>query len=234
MAPMQSCRIDVAFAPVVPGQVSGGVWLHNTTTTPDQIVTFYGRGVDALAGSATLQFEPSGVSFGAQIVGTTSPPQTLTLRNLGPSPLTLKALVLNGADALDFRASGNCALGVAIPAGAACELYFHFTPSAAGTRSARLNVDSPQLANLTLVSITGIAVASAPSTVDVVEFFARSSRQRVPVLAGRIRSSVSTFLGWMSRNRGTVTCAMPQGSPGCAPWRGSRKGRCSAVRCSWC
>jgi hypothetical protein len=171
LAPAESCRIEVTFAPVIPGQVSGGVWLHNTTITPDQIVTFYGRGVDAQAGSAVLEFTPASLNFGAQTVATTSPLQTVILRNLGPSTLTLKALVLNGPDALDFRAPGNCVLGVPIPAGGACELYFNFTPAAAGTRSAKLNVDAPELANLAIMPIVGLAVASHPPTVDVIEFY---------------------------------------------------------------
>jgi hypothetical protein len=177
LAPAESCSVDVTFAPVAPGQVSGGVWLHNTTATPDQIVTFYGRGVDARAGQAELQFSPPALSFGAQVVGTTSPPQTLTLRNLGPSPLTLKALVLNGPDALDFRAPGNCILGVPIPAGGSCELYFNFTPSGEGTRSARLNVDAPELAELALLAIDGFALANLPTppasppAVDIVEYY---------------------------------------------------------------
>jgi hypothetical protein len=171
LAPGESCRIDVTFAPVVPGQVSGGVWLHNTTVTPDQIVTFYGRGVDAQAGTATLEFTPGILSFGAQTVGTTSPLQTVTLRNLGPSTLTLRALVLNGPDALDFRAPGNCVLGVPIPAGGACELYINFTPAAAGTRTAKLNVDAPELANLAIMPIVGLGVASVSPTVDVIEFY---------------------------------------------------------------
>ena len=84
--------MDVTFAPAAPGQVSGGLWLHNTTTTPDQIVTFYGRGVDAQAGTATLEFEPGPLAFAPQVVGTTSTAQTLTLRNLGPADLTMTAL----------------------------------------------------------------------------------------------------------------------------------------------
>ncbi len=171
LAPAEACSVDVVFAPSTPGQVSGGVWLHNSTSTPDQIVTFYGRGVDVQAGSTVLAFTPGTLTFAAQAVGTTSPLQTLVLRNLGPTTLTLKALVLNGADALDFRAPGNCMLGVPIPAGGACELYINFTPSASGTRSAKLNVDAPELANVAVLSIVGVASANVPPAVDVIEFY---------------------------------------------------------------
>lgn len=171
LQPAQACSIDVTFAPVVPGQVSGGLWLHNTTTTPDQIVTFYGRGVNSQAGTATLEFAPGTLAFDPQAIGTTSPARTVSLRNLGPAPLTLRALVINGATPYDFHAPGNCVLGVPIPAGGACELYISFTPAAAGTRSARLNVDAPELASIAMMSIGGMGIAPAPATVDVVEFF---------------------------------------------------------------
>ncbi len=171
LEPAQGCSVDVTFAPMVPGQVSGGVWLHNTTSTPDQIVTFYGRGVDAQVGGAILEFTPGSLSFSPQLVGTTSPPQTLTLHNRGPTVLTLKALVLNGSAALDYRAPGNCVLSVAIPAGGACELYFTFTPAAAGTRAAQLNVDAPELASLAVTSIVGTGIADLPPPIEVVEFY---------------------------------------------------------------
>src|SRR2546423_363121 len=56
LAPGASCGIDVTFDPRVTGQTSGALWLHNTTSTPDQLVTFYGRGVDAQIGSAVIDF----------------------------------------------------------------------------------------------------------------------------------------------------------------------------------
>jgi hypothetical protein len=168
-----SCAVQVTFAPAVAGQVSGGLWLHNTTSTPDQIITFYGRGGDARAGTATIQFEPGSLAFPAQTIGTTSTAQTLTLRNLGPADLTMTALVLNGPTPYDFRFPGTCLRNVAYPAGASCELYFSFTPAAAGTRLARLNVDAPQLAALAITTISGVGVAAppAPPTVEVIEFF---------------------------------------------------------------
>lgn len=172
LVPGASCAVDVTFAPSAPGQVSGGVWLHNTTSTPDQIVTFYGRGVDARAGTAALAFEPDPVFFAPQVVGTASSARTLTLRNLGPADLTLTALVLNGPTPYDFAAPGNCLLGVAYPAGASCDLYVSFTPGGIGTRLARLNVDSPQLAALAITTISGTGIAALPPpAADVVEFF---------------------------------------------------------------
>jgi hypothetical protein len=176
LAPSQGCSVDVTFAPLAPGQVSGGLWLHNTTSTPDQIVTFYGRGVDQRAGTTALEFIPSTLDFGPQVVGTTSPARTLTLHNLGPSQLTISAMVLNGPTPYDFRFPGNCMLGVPIPADGTCELYFNFTPPAVGTRLAKLNIDAPELANLATMTVSGLGVQTVapppgPAPVDIIEFY---------------------------------------------------------------
>jgi hypothetical protein len=80
LAPGDACTIDVWFEPQAPGQVSGGVWLHNTTSTPDQLVTFYGRATDAQAGTASLDFSPAIADFGMQPVGQETAALVVTLR----------------------------------------------------------------------------------------------------------------------------------------------------------
>jgi hypothetical protein len=171
LAPGAACYVTVTFAPLVPGQTSGAVWLRNTTSTPDQLLTFYGRGVDTQAGMASLSFAPSALSFAAQIVGTQSAGLTVQLVNQGPAPLTPSALVMTGPAAYDYTATGNCSVGTPIAAGKSCALTFFFQPVALGLRPANLVVDSPQLANLAILSISGIGIATAPADADVIEFF---------------------------------------------------------------
>jgi len=176
LAPAAACAIDVTFAPQSAGQTSGALWLHNTTVTPDQLVTFYGRGVDARAGSAAIAFEPAVADVGTQDVGRLGAPQAILVRNVGTATLTPSALVLNGPDALDFRTlgSGNgddCAVGADVAPGAACRINLFFQPSAAGTRRANLVVDAPQLPALAILSIVGQGVDPAvASAVTVVEY----------------------------------------------------------------
>ncbi len=174
LSPGATCSVVVGFAPTVPGQTSGGLWLRNTTGTSDPLLVFYGRGVDAEAGTASLSFAPSALNFGAQAVGTLSAAVTLTLVNNGPAKLIPSAFVINGPAAYDYSAAGTCGVGVAIPAGGSCTLSFFFLPAALGNRPANLVVDAPQLANLAILSInvTG-ATFSQPgdsADADVVEF----------------------------------------------------------------
>jgi hypothetical protein len=170
-----SCAVDVHFEPQSPGQASGALWLHNTTSTPDQLITFYGRGIDAQAGTSTLQFVPAIADFGTQTVGRETPSLVVALKNAGPSPLVPSALVLNGRDAYDFRgtsSSGDCGIGRAIAAGGMCTLHLFFAPRDIGQRQATLVVDAPQLASLAFLTLTGQGQPSATDadTIDVVEF----------------------------------------------------------------
>lgn len=184
LAPAERCTIDVDYAPTAPGQASGAVWLHNTTSTPDQLVTFYGRGVDAEAGTASLAFDPSLVDFGTEVVATETPALTLTLRNTGVAALVPSALVINGADPYDFRGTaGNgpadCGVGRSIDANASCTLKLYFKPRSAGHRVATLVVDAPQLATLAFLTLTGDGAAApqADAEVDVIEFHDRQDDQ---------------------------------------------------------
>jgi hypothetical protein len=175
LAPGATCSIDVTFAPRVPGQTSGALWLHNTTSTPDQLVTFYGRGVDAQAGSAVIDFSPPLVQFAATPLGQQAGPITALVRNAGTTTLVPSALVINGPAAYDFStgSSGDpadCAVGAAIAPGAACRMNFFFRPVDRGVRSAELVIDAPQLAGLTFLNLAGEGAAVSPPAIDVVEF----------------------------------------------------------------
>ena len=183
LAPHESCALTVFFEPTEAGQASGALWLHNTTPNPDQLVTFYGRGVDARAGSATLAFAPAVADFGAQAVGSESAALTLALVNTGAASLVPSALVLNGANPYDFRSAAHntaadCGVGKPIAPGASCTLLLYFRPQQQGTRNAYLVVDAPQLATLAFVALTGTGTATPqPTTLDVVEFHNRRDNQ---------------------------------------------------------
>lgn len=174
LAPGAQCAASVYFEPTVPGQASGALWFHNTTSTPDQLLTFYGRGVDAQAGTASLVFSPPIANFGDEAVGRETPPLVLTLQNTGAASLVPSALVLNGRDPYDFRGetgtgASACGIGRAIAPGAGCTLILYFHPQASGARHANLVVDAPQLAALAVVALAGEGVG-ASATIPVIEF----------------------------------------------------------------
>jgi len=186
LAPGGACTISVQFAPALPGQASGALWLHNTTSTPDQLVTFYGRGVDAQAGTGALVFAPAPARFDATAVGQARGPQVVRVSSTGTAPVVPTAIVINGPAPYDFRGEsngdpGDCLVGAPIAPGGACTLNLLFRPGQAGERDAVLLIDAPQLATLASLALQGTGVAAAPvppiPTVDVIEFHHAPSGQ---------------------------------------------------------
>jgi Abnormal spindle-like microcephaly-assoc'd, ASPM-SPD-2-Hydin len=218
LAPGETCTVSVRFAPTTPGQTSGGLWLHNTTSTPDQLITFYGRGVDGQNGSASLAFVPARADFAAQAVGTQSMALTVELHNMGPAALMLSAIVLNGPEVYDFLGfHDTCQVGAAIAAGDSCHMSLYFRPQAAGIRRANLVIDSPQLALLAIMQISGTATSTATPTVDVIEFYnASQDHYFISSLQPDIDALDSgKFAGWV--RTGVTFKAYPQPPPDASP-----------------
>jgi len=93
--------------------------------------------VFALSGPGKLPIanvSPSSLTFGNQAVGTTSPPQTVTLSNIGTSPLTVSNIAASG----DFAEANTC--GSFLAAGGSCSIKVTFTPTTTGTRNGTLTV----------------------------------------------------------------------------------------------
>jgi hypothetical protein len=172
--PGAECGATVYFEPKAPGQVSGGLWFRNTTSTPDLLLTFYGRGIDAQAGTATLEFAPPLADFGSQAIGVETGPIAVALNNAGAAPLVPSAFVLNGVDPYDFSGdmgsgASACGIGKPIAPGGSCTLHLYFAPQATGSRTATLVVDAPQLATLAFFTLEGNGV-DASSTISVIEY----------------------------------------------------------------
>ena len=199
LAPGNNCAVTVQFAPLLTGQTSGGLWLRNTTSVPDELLTFYGRGVDAQAGTASIVFVPTSAAFGAQLLNAQSAAVRVEVHNQGPAALTPTRFVLNGPAAYDFvNAFDTCRAGTAIPAGEGCFLSLYFRPQAAGPRFANLVIDSPQLASLAILQISGFGATFGPQKVDVIEYYnAAQDHYFITALAQEIQAlDTGVFAGW--------------------------------------
>jgi len=113
-----------------------------------------------IAPSPTVNLTPTSLSFGNQVVGTTSATKTMTLLNRGSSVLNISNIALTGTNSADFAQSNNCPATLAI--GASCTFNVTFTPASTGNRSASLTltdnaIDSPQN-----FALTGTGMVLAP------------------------------------------------------------------------
>jgi hypothetical protein len=232
LAPGASCSVTVIFDPMTTGQTSGGLWLSNTTGATDDLLVFYGRGIDSRAGTASLSFAPPALDFGAQQIGTQSGDLTVTLVNDGPANLTPSAYVINGTAAYDYNAVGNCPRGKPLAPGASCTWTFFFIPASLGDRPANLVVDAPELADLAILPIDGIGAAPATPDANVIEFYdpsvnhyflTASAAEAAYIDAGRagagwVRTGYS-FRAWSLGNAaaGTLPVCRFTGAPNLGP-----------------
>ncbi len=116
------------------------------------------------ATATTVNFSATSLTFGSQLVGTSSGAQFTTLTNTGSATLTFSAVVSG-----DFAFGGVGTCGSSVAPGASCTISVKFTPTAAGTRTGTLTLtdntgNSPQTISLTGIGSTTSAVAPSITT----------------------------------------------------------------------
>jgi len=101
-----------------------------------------------------VSLSPTSLSFGSQLLGSASAPQTITLTNTGSSALTITSIATSG----DFAQTNNC--GSSIAANGSCTVSVTFHPSATGNRTGSLTVNAGGITNT--VSLSGTGTAPGP------------------------------------------------------------------------
>jgi hypothetical protein len=107
-----------------------------------------------------VTINPTSLTFGSQVVGTSSTSQPVTLTNSGTSAVTGISISASG----DFSETDNC--GTTLAANSSCTINVTFTPTAVGTRTGTLTVTDSAGTQTASLSGTGVAnVSLSPSTV---------------------------------------------------------------------
>ncbi|MFL6351512.1 MAG: protease pro-enzyme activation domain-containing protein [Bryobacteraceae bacterium] len=111
------------------------------------------------SGSGQVTITPSTLAFGNQAVAGTSAAQTITVSNSGSSTLTIRTIVMTGANGFDFAQSNSC--GPSLPPGAKCTVSVTFAPTTTGARSASLTFTDSAANSPQTVSLTGTGTANS-------------------------------------------------------------------------
>jgi len=118
----------------------------------------------ASAFGQTVTVSPTSLSFGNQVLGTSSSVKKVTLKNGQSTSISVSSIISNLAD---FTRSTSCS--TTLTAGSSCTISVTFTPTVLGLRTATLTItdsgsNSPQTVAL---SGTGVAaVTAAPSSLS--------------------------------------------------------------------
>jgi hypothetical protein len=103
--------------------------------------------------TAAVTLSASSLTFGNQKVGTTSPPQTVTLTNTGSGILQITSIAVTGTNSGDFAENNNC--GKSLTGGASCTLSVTFKPTATGSRSAAVTITDNASGSPQQVTLSG-------------------------------------------------------------------------------
>ncbi|HET8924381.1 MAG TPA: choice-of-anchor D domain-containing protein [Candidatus Acidoferrum sp.] len=161
LAPGDSIPISITFRPSGGGTRSGQLVITDDATGSPHAVNLTGN-----VSGADLSLSPTTLSFARQAVGTTSPPQTVTVVNSGGSPLTINSISISG----DFAQATSC--GNSVAAGASCAIAVTFKPTGAGMRTGMLSIVDTAPGSPHSVSLSGAGLSSEPY-----EFFYQDDRR---------------------------------------------------------
>ncbi len=172
-----TCSISVTFKPTVAGTRTATVSLVDNASGSPQTIALTGI---AQSAGAVATLSTTSVSFGNQLLNTASAPRTVLLTNTGAAALTITGVTITGTNSTNYTQTNTC--GASVASNASCTFSFIFKPTAAGTRTATVNITdnatgSPQHVTLTGVgSTTAAAVASlAPPSLTFVNQFVNST-----------------------------------------------------------
>lgn len=140
------CTINVIFAPTQAGAVTGTLTVADALQT--QTVALSGTGL----APPVLSVNPTSLTFTNQQPGVPSPPQTVTVSNIGGSPMANIGFSITGAAASNYSVAATTC-GALLASGSSCAVQIVFTPGATGVIAATLAVSS---------STSGVAPVSVP------------------------------------------------------------------------
>jgi Putative Ig domain/Abnormal spindle-like microcephaly-assoc'd, ASPM-SPD-2-Hydin len=146
-----NCTISVSFTPSQLGPRSASITITDNTMGSPHSLSVIGMGVNA-GPNATLS--ATSLTFCDQVVGTTSPAQSITLSNYGTATLNITSI----AASANFGQTHTC--GSTLASGAACTISVTFTPSASGSLNGTVSVTDNAPGSPQTVALSGTGVAS--------------------------------------------------------------------------
>jgi hypothetical protein len=94
------------------------------------------------------------LSFGNQSVHTISAPKSVTLSNIGTTPLSINNISISGN--FSFAPGTSCANGQSLaPNGGSCTMLVTFTPNSKGSQSGAIRINSNSQNSPQQISLSG-------------------------------------------------------------------------------
>jgi len=106
---------------------------------------------------SNLSLSTTSLLFGNQLVRTRSANQTVTLSNVGTTPISISSI----AWSTNFSDSNNC--GTTLNAGRSCRINVNFLPTTTGVLTGTLTITDSDVTSPQIVALTGTGISPAAS-----------------------------------------------------------------------
>jgi hypothetical protein len=158
-----SCVIVVVFTPAAAGARTATITVTSSGVGSPQSFNLNGTGTASVPGQLAL---PATIAFGDVVVGVTSAPMSVTATNTGDTAVQVSSVASGNPSEFTITQStcGN------VNPGAGCSFSLTFKPGATGARTAAITVVSSGTGSPQTVTASGTGVATAPTTVDLIEY----------------------------------------------------------------
>jgi FtsP/CotA-like multicopper oxidase with cupredoxin domain len=207
LAQNATCVVNMTFKPTATGNRSTVLVISSSDpVTPLLNISLSGFGTQSIATLSTAS-----LAFPLQLVNTNSGLQTITLFNTGNVAYAISSISLGGANTADFVLNYNCPINVSgVAAGGNCSMTVSFRPTAAGARSAKINIVTTANVNPnptvtlsgtgTQVNLSTAALTFAPQVVGT-----QSATQQVTLTNTGPAALPITAIGLTGANAGDFT-----------------------------
>jgi hypothetical protein len=151
-----SCAISITFKPTAAGAAAASLSIADNASNTAQTVTLSGTGV----GIPVVSLSPTSLAFASTLVGSQSAAQTVTLKNTGTAALTISSFSITGSYASSFAQTNTC--GTSLAVSASCTISVTFKPTAGGSLTASLSLNSNATNSPQSVALAGTGVVPVP------------------------------------------------------------------------
>ncbi len=155
-----TCTVNVVFNPT-----SGTPAARTATLTLADNATKSSISITGTATVATISFTPASLTFAPQAVGTTWPPQAITVKNTGTAALAFSGITIAGPNKTDFSLTpaATCSTTTPLAPGpsATCTMSVTYAPTAARTSTAMVIVADNATGGSQTITLTGTATPAA-------------------------------------------------------------------------
>jgi Abnormal spindle-like microcephaly-assoc'd, ASPM-SPD-2-Hydin len=130
LADQATCTLNIVFTPSATGVRNGTLTVSSSAENSPLTFSLSGTGLQA---TPILSLSTTPLSFGSQLLNTSSNTNSVVLTNSGSAPLTVSGVSATG----DFSQTNNCS---SLAAGGQCSIAVTFKPTQTGSRAGQLSI----------------------------------------------------------------------------------------------